>query len=365
MKLSCTETSPHETRRAYLDLWKVHKKGFDSFSFPDVFFEKLITGDFVFLRNHFTLKTLCLTRSEKPILMATIFLPKRPGASLANLRASIGAFAYAPEIQEEESRYFWNWVQNRYAELDPIGPMNGHYYLGFSLPPDNADGKKIGFQTAAPHRNQRRVFGHFESVPPLRTFHSFETPLNQALVEKIESKIETPPPGIRIRPFRATTARRDLAVMNDLVNKCFTEHFGFVPLTEEENWDISRWSIPLFRRGHFLFIEDSGKPIGFCFGTLDFNQVMRNGSDLGNLGRMLLPGTIPRARMIHKGVLPEYQGQGLVNQARHRILLSFAKSGVKTVENSYVDEGNVKSLSNVRSTGAIPLHNFHLHHLAR
>ena len=96
------------------------------------------------------------------------------------------------------------------------------------------------------------------------------------------------------------------------MNASFTQHFDFAPLTEEENWDIFRFSVPLLPPRHLLFLEDRGRPVGFCLGMRDYNRCLGTGADWQNVGRLMLNRQTRRARMIHIGILPEYRGQGLV-----------------------------------------------------
>ena len=353
------EAAPGELRVPYLRLWQEHKKGLNCFSALDAFFSRLIEGKFLLLRNRFRLRTLQVLRGEEPVLMATLFLPE-PGWSDNTIPASIGAFAARSDLHPEESALFWEEVAKRWGHRALVAPMNGHHYLGFALPPPKADASRIGFQTSAFHQGQETLFGPLRSRPAYRNYHSFETTITPSLLERLEEEIREIPRGIRVRAFSPCHARRDFAVLNTLVNVCFTRHFDFAPLSEEENGDIFRFSTPLLPPSHLLFLEDQGKPIGFCFGMRDYNRILTNGPDWKNAGRLLLSRKTPRGRLIHIGLIPEYQGQGLIKHARHRILLAFAREGMTSVENSYVDEGNQNSLGNVRSTGAQPLHVFSL-----
>lgn len=358
--LECREGE--EFRGAYPALWAQHKKGFTAFSSFDLFQHRLVNGNFLLLQNRFELRTLALLKEGIPILLATLFLPKAGWNT--TLPASIGALAANANLHREEAIFFWRWVAERYAGTKIVGPLNGHHYLGFSLPELGADPLRVGFQTASPHRAQKNLFGAFEEAKPYRTYHSFETQITPRLVEKLRCDLAKPKCQLKARPFNPLRAKRDFSLLNRIVNASFTEHFDFAPITDEENWDIFRFSLPLLHPQHLLFLENEKETVGFCLGMRDYNRVFRNDADWRNLGR--LPFAKPeRARLIHIGILPQYRGQGLVKEMRHRVLLRFAKEGIQAVENSYMDEANVNSLSNVKSTGAKPLHLFHLYELAR
>lgn len=356
---------PSEFRKPYRHLWRDFKPGFRSFSALDSHMDRITQGGFLVLRNHFRLTTLAAFRDGVPVIMATLFDPN-PGWPDRRYPASIGAICARRDLREEEAEFFWSNVGRRHAELDPVGPMNGHPYLGFALPPPEAKGEHVGFQIGAPHAQQEMIFGRFRSRAPYRRHYTFETKVTPELVAKLEADLaEEPKLKVAIRRFSRLAARRDLTDLNRLVNQAFVSHFDFAPLTDEENWDILRISVPLLRSQDILFVEHAGRPVGFCFGMRDFNRVLKNDHDLFNLARLARPYAFKRARVIHKGVIPEYGGRGLIKQARHRIMLSYAREGVQVVENSYIDEGNAFSLKNVGDTFAEPLYEYSLHRLAR
>lgn len=360
------EGRPADFRRAYQSLWRRHKKGFQSFSALDSHLDKITQGGFLVLRNRFQLKTLALYRDGQPAMMATLFDP-RPGWPDRKYPASIGAICARTDITKDEADFFWFNVGRRHAELDPVGPLNGHSYLGFALPPPEAKGENVGFQIGAPHSNQETLFGRFRGLAPYRRHYTFETRVTPDLVRKLEADLaQTPKLKVSVRQFSHLTAKRDLTALNRMVNQAFVSHFDFAPLTDEENWDILKISVPLLRPRDMLFVEHEGRPVGFCFGMPDYNRVLKNDHDLMNLARLARPRRLwRRARLIHKGVIPEFGGKGLIKQVRHRIMLSYAREGVEIIENSYVDEGNVFSLKNVGETLAEPLYEYSLFRLAR
>ncbi|MCB0386690.1 MAG: hypothetical protein KDD43_14955, partial [Bdellovibrionales bacterium] len=85
-------------------------------------------------------------------------------------------------------------------------------------------------------------------------------------------------------------------------------------------------------------------------------------STLSYLGRMLTKSQYRQGRIIYSCVLPDYQGQGLCKMIRHRVLHNMIRDGIEVVESSYIHADNLSSLSNAKSTGAIPSHRFHYFH---
>ena len=334
----------------YFYLWKEHKKGLKNFLYLDFHFQKLIRGDFLLLKNRFRLQTVSLYREGRPCIFGTVFIPRGE-----ELPVSVGALVFS-QINPKEAEYFWQKVRENFR--GPIvAPMNGHHYLGFALPSPDSLAEKIGFQTSALHSEQETLFSALRGRP-YRSYHSLETKITPELIQKLKNDLRVLPAGFSVRSFSRLKAKRDFSYLNQIVNKAFTKHFGFFPLTDEENWDLFRFLIPLLRRSHLSFLEFEQKPVGFCFGSFDYNRSFTTGSDLGNILRFLVREKPKRARLIHIGLLPEFQGKGLVKHIRHQMILSMAEEGVDIIENSYIDEGNENSLANVKSTGAKPLHQF-------
>lgn len=327
-----------------------------SFNSFDYFQNRLQMGGFLVHQNHYRTLSVGLFRDDKPRIFSTFFEPKDSWG-----RSGLGVFAAASDLAPDEGELFWQNIKNHLAQDRPIiAPFNGHHYLGFSLPEAGVDPQKIGFMTAAQNRQIQTLFSS-QGQSIYRNYHSLETEITPALVTELRSKIGEQPAKFGVRNFSRMQAKRDLRIMNRLVNSCFTEHFDFMPLTDEENWDIMKWAVPLFHKGTFLFLMNEGREIGFAFATLDYNQILGPVSDAKNSVSLLSrKSQVDRARLIHIGILREYRGQKLVKFLRHRLLLNLAGLGVKTVESSYIDEGNLASLGNARSTGGQDLHRFHL-----
>lgn len=328
-------------------------QNFNSF---DDFQQRLRRGDFVLLKNRYRLQTLGIYRGQSPRILATYYTPKDSWGV-----AGLGAFAVASDMTTAEISSFWEGVRSYTKGIGKVlAPFHGHYYLGFSFPELGVDTRRIGFATTAENSSLRQLFEPIQKNI-FRRFYSFETEMTAHLIQELKRELSDMPKTYHVRNFSRLHARRDLNIMNALVNRCFTEHFGFQALSDDENWDIMRWAVPLFESGTFLFLMDGPKEIGFAFGTLDYNQVLGTRSDLVNMASLILKRSqVRRARLVHIGLLPEYRGKRLVKFLRHQLLLNLVDKGASSIESSYIDEGNQASIGNVKSTGGQELNRFSL-----
>ena len=96
----------------------------------------------------------------------------------------------------------------------------------------------------------------------------------------------------------------------------------------------------------------------------DYNTVLKNGEDVQNTLRIFKhKSKISRVRGVNVAILPEYRGQGLIKYVRNENLLKMISDGVSVIESSYIDQDNVNSMENVKSTGAQASHTFDLYTL--
>ena len=347
-------SEPSATFKKHWELWKKTKKDYTSPVAADLFYKRLFKANFLVLKNNFRVSTLTLYREKAPVIIACHYLPQGswPGPEC------IGAFAIHPDVTDEEIKNFWAHVRKWTKGRPVTAPLNGHHYLGVALPEAQANPKKIGIFNPASSPSSQKLFGFTDKI--YRTYLAFETEITEKLKHRLISESQDLPEGFSVRPFSKLHYRRDLKIFNQLVNQCFTEHFDFCPLSDEENHDIMAMLVPLFQKGHFNFLEHRGQAIGFCMGMKDYHQIWDNRSDARNITALLYhKNKLRRARIIHIGIHPNYRGQKLVKYLRHKTLLNLIEDGIQTVENSYIDEGNRASIANVRSTQGQMLNEFH------
>lgn len=356
--LSFEVHSPETLFREHFELWNKTKANYKSYSNADYVFKRLLKGDFLVLKN-FTVRSLCLKKRGQTIICAQVFFHKTDPQS----KPSLGLVACVPDLINSEAQFFWESLRKEYSGKSIIGPMNAHAYLGLAIPMDqpekNLDFKKIGFATAGTHQGLQ-VLWQSSELALYRKYFSFETDLTSELILKIKNEMIGLPQGFSVRPFRSLLFQKEMQVVNSISKEAFADHFNLTSLTDKENWDIFKLSWMAQTKGFCSFLQKDQVPIGFCMALLDYNQVLnqKNSDPRNFLSLVSKRSLISRARMIHIGILPEYQGKKLSKFLRHHVILNMAKRGIRTLESSYVDEGNINSIKNIESTGGKLLHQF-------
>ena len=129
------------------------------------------------------------------------------------------------------------------------------------------------------------------------------------------------PPGVTIRSFEKG---RDERTSHDVLEKAFTEHWGYKPKTYEES-AIGRWEAEWFRPDLSLVAEAGGQIVAVCINGPRFDD----------------------GYVEDLGVLPEWRGRGLAEALLRRSFSIFKELGFKRASLN-VDSDN--------STGAMRLY---------
>ncbi|MBN2540875.1 MAG: hypothetical protein JXB08_05050 [Bacilli bacterium] len=91
--------------------------------------------------------------------------------------------------------------------------------------------------------------------------------------------------------------------------------------------------------------RSTGRPIGFCFCLLDYNQVFKlTKGRLNPLKLLFARKYITRVRGMMQYVIPEYQGTGVIGYIYHKIFAEFKDMGITEFEGGTMMEGNDKPL---------------------
>lgn len=161
---------------------------------------------------------------------------------------------------------------------------------------------------------------------------------------------------ITIRPLNKKRFRQDVESFLDIYNKSLAGTWGFVPLSAAEIDHMAAGMRHLIVPELALMAEVDGKPIGACFGLLDYNPRIKeiNGRlfPLGFLKLMTNRRALKNIRLIAANVVPEYQrwGVGLVLLSG---LVPHVKSwGIQEAEFSWVLESNKLSRGSLERGGA-------------
>ena len=347
----------------YKDLYSEVKSSYNSFNGLDFFNLRLFKGDFIVLKNRFDLQCFGLFQEKKPRILITHYKAKSPEVGIAH---SFGAFLVANDITELELDCFKKNLEVIALEIGEkiLFPFNGHFNLGASIPAESTDPELITFFTSAEHKNVRRLINKLRGVEKERTFYGMTYSLleDPAYLEKIKSSISNRPAGYSVEKLSVFNYKNDIRDYNRIINESFTKHYSYFSLSFEEEWDLMKTALLVINRNYFRFLKHNNKKIAVSMFFPDYNSILKNGKDMSNILKIAVnKSSLKKVRGVNVAILPEYQGKGLIKYARNENIIQIIKDGVQIIESSYIDQENVNSIENVKSTGAKLSHTFDLY----
>ncbi len=98
--------------------------------------------------------------------------------------------------------------------------------------------------------------------------------------------------------------------------------------------------------------RETGRPIGFCFCLLDFNQVFKKlKGKVRPLRMLLMKRKITKVRGMMQYVIPKYQGTGMIGYIYKKIFDEFEIMGITDFEAGTMMEGNSKPIKSFDKFG--------------
>lgn len=157
----------------------------------------------------------------------------------------------------------------------------------------------------------------------------------QELIDRVLQR-----PGLVIRPFDMKNFLAEASLVRDLYNRCWSENWGFVPLSDAEFAYMAKDMKSLVDADFMLVAELDGQPVGFALTIPDFNQATQplRGRLLpfGWLKFLLGKRKIRSARCILMGVLPEYRKLGIDMGLVYKTMMSAFAKGITHGECSWI-----------------------------
>ena len=136
----------------------------------------------------------------------------------------------------------------------------------------------------------------------------------------------------------------ELVKVKYVYNKAWEPNWGFVPMTDEEVDALAADLKPLVNPNIVLFLEIEGKTVGFALVMPDYNFIFKE------MNGRLLPfnfiklftkrKSIPWARIIILGIIPEYQKRGLDAALYYEVMVRAEKLNIFRGEASWILEDN-------------------------
>lgn len=331
-----------------LNRTKNQDQGFRAFRFLQ---KKILSGQTQIQRNNFEIRHLVFRQNGEPVFFVNLYTSKNP--SWAHFQA-VGYPLILPQADLPAIK------EVIVSLLDPARPaympLEAHVNLGISYAPQD---DQNSFLTVPYNSLQAKFFELFEADRN-KTYHALKLTDPTVLKSRIAVILKGLPEGFSFRPVSRFNFQRDMIIYSDLVRRCMSDHDLFFPVELEEELELLKGLKWIFDPRFFQFLVHGQKEIGFVFATPDFNQVLCPAkSDLKNAWNLLVrKSEIRKGRIIYKGILPEYRGQGLFRYLRHHVLNNFIEAGYQEIEGSYIDEDNQASLGDAQSTLFTKSHTF-------
>ena len=181
------------------------------------------------------------------------------------------------------------------------------------------------------------------------------------LVAKLPDKIQfvvdevTRRFNLKMRPISKKNFRQDIDNFLNIYNQANQNHWGFVPLSDNEVKHMAAGLKNLIVHDLTSVAEVDGKPIGTVFALLDYNPRIKAMDGrlfpFGFLKLLTKRREIKRVRMIATHVLPEYQRWGVSLALLNRILNDALEWGIEEGEFSWVAESNLLSRQTLERGG--------------
>lgn len=151
-------------------------------------------------------------------------------------------------------------------------------------------------------------------------------------------------PQFTVRQFDPQRLKEEALHILQVSNIALAANWGYVPVGEEVFKDmISRLKL-ILDPDAIWFVEDGGKPVGFCLGWPDFNLVLKKMQGrLFPLGWTHLFRTLPKVkdfRLFGLAVLPEYHGKGLDAFLYIHLYKALAPRGIRLEANFILEENS-------------------------
>lgn len=152
----------------------------------------------------------------------------------------------------------------------------------------------------------------------------------------------------------------------ELMNQCFAEIYGFVPLNDNEKKDFAARYLPILDPKFVKLIETGkGELVGFAIGLPDFSKGIRDAKGkLFPFGIFKILSDSKKSRkllMMLGGVKKDYRGKGLDVLMGVKILQSGIKHKMDTLDSHLVLENNAKMRGEYERVGCKVVKTFRIY----
>jgi len=273
----------------------------------------------------------------------------------------IGFFGFFECVQDYKcAEALFESVQNWFISKEIIkiqGPINGRVdqgcgflYKGFDL-----SHSLLSSYSPKYYISFAEKFGMKKTRDLLTYYIDLKKPIPTKLHEKALRCAST---GLKIRQFNRLRTNNELKWWIKFFLECFENHWGYVPVSENEvkyRFGIKqlRWIVDTRL---FLIAEYEGSPVAFIWANPDYNQIFRKMK--GSLGLFNLVQFLFKKQRINKGILhiigikKEFRNKDIGSFLNYETLVEMKNRGYIGAEVNLIDEENVVAHNTISATGA-------------
>lgn len=202
---------------------------------------------------------------------------------------------------------------------------------------------------------------HYE---PFVDLVQYDVPLTSQILNRYKIFTERVSRNLKIRTVEFTSTKSVKPFVKpvfDLINKTYTEIYGFTKLTEDEMTEFAERFLPLLHPKLIKIITDeNGEVIAFVIAMADLSDAIRN-----SRGRILPFGwarifwamkTSKRLQLLLGAIHPNYQNKGLDAVLATSLFTSAINLGFKTVDSHLIMKDNLKMRGEIEKLDGFKLY---------
>ncbi|MPL56459.1 hypothetical protein SDC9_01945 [bioreactor metagenome] len=178
----------------------------------------------------------------------------------------------------------------------------------------------------------------------------YDVPITAQILNRYKNFNERVSKNLKIKTVEFTSTKAVKPYVKpvfDLINKTYTEIYGFTKLTEDEMTEFAERFLPLLNPKLIKMITDeNGELLAFIIAMADLSEAIKN-----SRGRILPFGwarilwamkTSKRLQLLLGAIHPKYQNKGLDAVLATMLFGSALKLGFKTVDSHLIMKDNLK-----------------------
>lgn len=328
--------------------WEVYK-GYPNWVPPLIQQTKLFLSGKSYFFKHCKYKLVRAREENKTVATIAAFYDKNLVSHYKERIGLIGYFEALPNYDEAVSKLFSDAEQflKTQGAKTVWAPFNGNMIYGLALQTDAYDDYPLFLMPYnPPYYHPYFLKNGYKKFKDLCAFtiDLVDTKLQRKVAYIKRQSYKSP---VRIKPIDMKRFKEGVFCFAKIYNKTFKNHWGYVPQSNEEIYEMLEPFRIALEQDFVLFAEYNDKIIGFVICVPDYNFVIKNLN--GNIGIhnifnfFRFKKRIKKARLIAIGVDRAYRGQNIAPLLIAHAFDAMVKKGYTTAEYSWVLAENIAS----------------------